>query len=255
MRVKWATLVTGATLLLGASSASAQSPVTLSGSQLDGIIPTFQLDATQYQLRVAVDTVTMTDPDRVRDALLMGDPEENIAAQQVPDEEPQVRCTPARRALLASAARSEESAWHAAPQQELARTSAAPIRQSAGTASRLSAASPETAIIAASSPERSASGDAGSNRPTAIRNAGSSARPAVANSRRAAPTRSAAVASHAPKVEVPARTVRADRSSRPSGGGTVRAASGANAADIVARVRSQVNRTLAAAQGGGFRLR
>jgi len=35
----------------------------------------------------------------------------------------------------------------------------------------------------------------------------------------------------------------------------VRAASGANAADIVARVRSQVNRTLAAAQGGGFRLR
>jgi hypothetical protein len=240
--------------LLGASSVSAQSPFTLSGSQLDGIIPTYQLDATQYQLRVAVDTVTMADPDRVRDALLMGDPEENMGAQQVPDEEPQVRCTPARRALLASAARSEEPVWQATPQQELARTSTAPIRQSAGTASRLSAASPETAIIAAAAPERSLSGNAGSNRPTAIRN-GSSARPAVANSRRPAPTRSAAVASHAPKVEVPARTVRADRSSRPSGADAVRAASGANAADIVARVRSQVNRTLAAAQGGAFRLR
>jgi hypothetical protein len=49
--------------------------------------------------------------------------------------------------------------------------------------------------------------------------------------------------------------VRSDNPSRSSGAGAVRAASGANASDIVARVRSQVNRTLSAVPGGAFRLR
>ena len=107
MRIKWAALLTSTSFLLGATSVSAQGPVALSSPQLDGIIPTYQLDPTQYQLRVAVDAVTVADPDRMRDALLMEVPEESMAAQQIPGDEPEARCTPARRALLASAGRSE----------------------------------------------------------------------------------------------------------------------------------------------------
>ena len=113
MRIKWAALLTSTSFLLGATSVSAQGPVTLSSPQLDGIIPTYQLDPTQYQLRVAVDALTVADPDRMRDALLMEDPEESMAAQQIPGDEPEARCTPARRALLASAGRSESPAWQA----------------------------------------------------------------------------------------------------------------------------------------------
>ena len=143
MRIKWAALLTSTSFLLAATSVSAQGPVTLSSPQLDGIIPTYQLDPTQYQLRVAVDALTVADPDRVRDALLMEDPEESMAAQQMPGDEPEARCTPARRALLASAGRSESPAWQATPQQGSALTSAASNRQSPSTAIRLAAASPE----------------------------------------------------------------------------------------------------------------
>ncbi len=264
MRIKWAALLTSISFLLAATSVSAQGPVTLSSPQLDGIIPTYQLDPTQYQLRVAVDALTVADPDRVRDALLMEDPEESMAAQQMPGDEPEARCTPARRALLASAGRSESPAWQATPQQGSALTSAASNRQSPSTAIRLAATSPGPTIGAAASPAQAVAAVASRNQPAAIRNAGSSARPAVAESSRPAPARSAAaaskrapaptVASRAPRVEVPARTVRAAASRSPEGG-AVRVASGANAADIVARVRSQVNRTLAAVPGGAFRLR
>ena len=311
MRIKWAALLTSISFLLAATSVSAQGPVALSSPQLDGITPTYQLDPTQYQLRVAVDALTVADPDRVRDALLMEDPEESMAAQQMPGDEPEARCTPARRALLASAGRSESPAWQATPQQGSALTSAASNRQSPSTVIRLAATSPGPTIGAAASPaptvravasrdEPAAIRNAGStprravvdssrpaparsaaaaskrapaptvravasrDEPAAIRNAGSTPRRAVVDSSRPAPARSAAaaskrapaptVASRAPKVEVPARTVRAAASRSPEGG-AVRVASGANAADIVARVRSQVNRTLAAVPGGAFRLR
>ena len=101
MRVKWAVLLISASPLLGPVNVSAQDPVTLSGSQLDGIVPTYQLDPTQYQLRVAVDAVAVADPDRARNTLLTDDAEA-LEAQQMPGEEPEVRCTPARRALLIS---------------------------------------------------------------------------------------------------------------------------------------------------------
>ena len=141
MRIKWAALLTSISFLLAATSVSAQGPVALSSPQLDGIIPTYQLDPTQYQLRVAVDALTVADPDRVRDALLMEDPEESMAAQQMPGDEPEARCTPARRALLASAGRSESPAWQATPQQGSALTSAASNRQSPSTVIRLAATS------------------------------------------------------------------------------------------------------------------
>ena len=263
MRIKWAALLTSISFLLGGTSASAQGPVTLSSPQLDGIIPTYQLDPTQYQLRVAVDAVTVADPDRARNTLLTDDAEA-MEAQQMPGDELEARCTPARRALLASAGRSESPAWQATPQQGSALTSAASNRQSPSTAIRLAAANPESTIGAAASPAPTVGAVAGRDEPAAIRNTGSSPRHAVVDSSRPAPARSAAatskrapaatVASHAPKVEVPARTVRAATSRSPEAG-AARVASGANAADIVARVRSQVSRTLSAVPGGALRLR
>ena len=284
MRVKWAVLLISASPLLGPVNVSAQNPVTLSGSQLDGIVPTYQLDPTQYQLRVAVDAVAVADPDRARNTLLTDDAEA-LEAQQMPGEEPEVRCTPARRALLASAGRSD-SPGDPTSQQGLALTTlSAPPRQSATTeASRLAAATPDPAITGgAASPPETRSVMASRSQPAAVSNAGSSGRQVGARStrpaataslgssmRRAAPDsnppptttsagaagkRAPAAASRAPKIEVPIRTVRSDNPSRSSGAGAVRAASGANASDIVARVRSQVNRTLSAVRGGTFRLR
>ncbi len=286
MRVKWAVLLISASPLLGPVNVSAQNPVSLSGSQLDGIVPTYQLDPTQYQLRVAVDAVAVTDPDRVRDALLTDDAEA-MEAQRMPAEEPEVRCTPARRALLALAGRSESPGELTSQQRPALTTSSAPLRRSADTGtSRLAAASPESSVIGrAASPAQRVSASTGSSQPTAVRNAGSSGRQVGARSTRPAATASlgssmrraapdsnpsptttsagaagkrapaAAVASRAPKIEVPIRTVRSDNPSRSSGAGAVRAASGASASDIVARVRSQVNRTLSAVPGGAFRLR
>jgi hypothetical protein len=285
MRVKWAALVSSAGILVGSASVSAQGPVTLSGAQLDGVLPTYQYDPSRYQLRVALDALAVTDPDRVRDALLTDDAEA-MEAQRVPAEEPEVRCTPARRALLAIAGRSERPGEPASQQPT---TSAAPLRQSANTgASRLAAASRDpTAIGGAASPAQAASAGAGRTQPAAIRNAGSSGRQAVsASAGRTQPAAirnagssarqavsggsrppaitgagagkrapAAAVASRAPKIEVPIRTARSDSPSRSSGAGAVRAASAAMAADITARVRSQVSRTLSAVQGGAFRLR
>ena len=286
MRVKWAVLLISASPLLGPVNVSAQNPVTLSGSQLDGIVPTYQLDPTQYQLRVAVDAVAVADPDRARNTLLTDDAEA-LEAQQMPGEEPEVRCTPARRALLASAGRSD-SPGDPTSQQGLALTTlAAPPRQSATTeASRLAAATPDPAITGgAASPAQTGSVMASRSQPAAVSNAGSSGRQVGARSTRPAATASlgssmrraapdsnppptttsagaagkrapaAAVASRGAKTEIPIRTVRSDNPSRSSGAGAVRAASGANASDIVARVRSQVNRTLSAVPGGTFRLR
>lgn len=286
MRVKWAVLLISASPLLGPVNVSAQNPVTLSGSQLDGIVPTYQLDPTQYQLRVAVDAVAVADPDRARNTLLTDDAEA-LEAQQMPGEEPEVRCTPARRALLASAGRSD-SPGDPTSQQGLALTTlSAPPRQSATTeASRLAAATPDPAITGgAASPPQTGSVMASRSQPAAVSNAGSSGRQVGARSTRPAATASlgssmrraapdsnppptttsagaagkrapaAAVASRAAKTEVPIRTVRSDNPARSSGAGAVRAASGANASDIVARVRSQVNRTLSAVPGGTFRLR
>jgi hypothetical protein len=286
MRVKWAVLLISASPLLGPVNVSAQNPVTLSGSQLDGIVPTYQLDPTQYQLRVAIDAVAVADPDRARNTLLTDDAEA-LQAQQMPGEEPEVRCTPARRALLASAGRSD-SPGDPTSQQGLALTTlSAPPRQSATTeASRLAAATPDPAITrGAASPAQTGSVIASRSQPAAVSNAGSSGRQVGARSTRPAATASlgssmrraapdsnppptttsagaagkrapaAAVASRAAKTEVPIRTVRSDNPARSSGAGAVRAASGANASDIVARVRSQVNRTLSAVPGGTFRLR
>ena len=284
MRVKWAVLLISASPLLGPVNVSAQNPVTLSGSQLDGIVPTYQLDPTQYQLRVAVDAVAVADPDRARNTLLTDDAEA-LEAQQMPGEEPEVRCTPARRALLASAGRSD-SPGDPTSQQGLALTTlAAPPRQSATTeASRLAAATPDPAITGgAASPPQTRSVMASRSQPAAVSNAGSSGRQVGARStrpaataslgssmRRAAPDsnppptttsagaagkRAPAAASRAPKIELPIRTVRSDNPSRSSGAGAVRAASRADASGIVARVRSQVNHTLSAVPGGTFRLR
>lgn len=286
MRVKWAVLLISASPLLGPVNVSAQNPVTLSGSQLDGIVPTYQLDPTQYQLRVAIDAVAVADPDRARNTLLTDDAEV-LEAQQMPGEEPDLRCTPARRALLASAGRSD-SPGDPTSQQGLALTTlSAPPRQSATTeASRLAAATPDPAITGgAASPAQTGSVIASRSQPAAVSNAGSSGRQVGARSTRPAATASlgssmrraapdsnppptttsagaagkrapaAAVASRAAKTEVPIRTVRSDNPARSSGAGAVRAASGANASDIVARVRSQVNRTLSAVPGGTFRLR
>ena len=52
MRVEWVALLSSASLLLGSASVSAQGPVPLSGMQLDNVIPAYQLDPIQYQLRV-----------------------------------------------------------------------------------------------------------------------------------------------------------------------------------------------------------
>jgi hypothetical protein len=286
MHVKWAVLLISASPLLGPVNVSAQDPVTLSGPQLDGIVPTYRLDPTQYQLRVAVNAVAVADPDRARNTLLTDDAEA-LEAQQMPGEEPEVRCTPARRALLASAGRSD-SPGDPISQQGLALTTlSAPPRQSATTeASRLAAATPDPAITGgAASPPQTGSVMASRSQPAAVSNAGSSGRQVGARSTRPAATASlgssmrraapdsnppptttsagaagkrapaAAVASRAAKTEVPIRTVRSDNPSRSPGAGAVRAASGANASDIVARVRSQVNRTLSAVPGGTFRLR
>ena len=286
MRVKWAVLLISASPLLGPVNVSAQDPVTLSGSQLDGIVPTYQLDPTQYQLRVAVDAVAVADPDRARNTLLTDDAEA-LEAQQMPGEEPEVRCTPARRALLASAGRSN-SPGHPTSQQGLALTTlSAPPRQSATTeASRLAAATPDPAITGgAASPPQTRSVMASRSQPAAVSNAGSSGRQVGAKSTRPAATASlgssmrraapdsnppptttsagaagkrapaAAVASRAATIEVPIRTVRSDNPSRSSGAGAVRAASRADASGIVARVRSQVSRALSAVPGGTFRLR
>jgi hypothetical protein len=286
MRVKWAVLLISASPLLGPVNVSAQNPVTLSGSQLDGIVPTYQLDPTQHQLRVVVDAVAVADPDRARNTLLTDDAEV-LEAQQMPGEEPEVRCTPARRALLASARRSDSPEDPASQQGLALTTSSAPPRQSANVeASRLAAATPEPAITGgAASPAQTGSIMASRSQPAAVSNAGSSGRQVGARSTRPAATASlgssmrraapdsnppptttsagaagkrapaAAVASRAAKTEVPIRAVRSDNPSRSSGAGAVRAASGANASDIVARVRSQVNRTLSAVPGGTFRLR
>lgn len=247
MRVKWAVLLSSASLLLGSTSASAQGPLTLSGAQLDGVLPTYQYDPSRYQVRVAIEPVTVADPDRVRDALLMAeDPEANMAAQQLPEQEPQ--CTPARRALLAVAGRSESSAWDAGPQGTPALAStAAPIRPSANRAdSRFAAANSLPDVV----------GD-----PTSSAQAGwSSGRPVASDadaSRRAPEPKVAGDAGRralAPKVEAPIRTARSDKPARPSGAGAVRSGRGADAADIVARVRSEVSRTLSALPGGAFRL-
>jgi hypothetical protein len=286
MRVKWAVLLISASPLLGPVNVSAQDPVTLSGSQLDGILPTYQLDPTQYQLRVAVDAVAVADPDRARNTLLTDDAEA-LEAQQMPGEEPEVRCTPARRALLASAGRSD-SPGDPTSQQGLALTTlSAPPRQSATTeASRLAAATPDPAITGgAASPPQTRSVMASRSQPAAVSNAGSSGRQVGARSTRPAATASlgssmrraapdsnppptttsagaagkrapaAAVASRAATIEVPIRTVRSDNPSRSSGAGAVRAASRADASGIVARVRSQVSRALSAVPGGAFRLR
>ena len=183
MRVKWAVLLISASLLLG--------PVTLSGSQLDGIVPTYQLDPTQYQLRVAVDAVAVADPDRARNTLLTDDAEA-LEAQQMPGEEPEVRCTPARRALLASAGRSD-SPGDPTSQQGLALTTlSAPPRQSATTeASRLAAATPDPAITGgAASPPQTRSVMASRSQPAAVSNAGSSGRQVGARSTRPAATAS-----------------------------------------------------------------
>jgi hypothetical protein len=286
MRVKWAVLLISASPLLGPVNVSAQDPVTLSGSQLDGILATYQLDPTQYQLRVAVDAVAVADPDRARNTLLTDDAEA-LEAQQMPGEEPEVRCTPARRALLASAGRSD-SPGDPTSQQGLALTTlSAPPRQSATTeASRLAAATPDPAITGgAASPPQTRSVMASRSQPAAVSNAGSSGRQVGAKASRPAATvnlgssarqavsgstglrrsrAQAPPASERPrrrwraerrKTEVPIRTVRSDNPSQSSGAGAVRAASGANASDIVARVRSQVNRTLSVVPGGGLRLR
>ena len=191
MRVKWAVLLISASPLLGPVNVSAQDPVTLSGSQLDGILPTYQLDPTQYQLRVAVDAVAVADPDRARNTLLTVDAEA-LEAQQMPGEEPEVRCTPARRALLASAGRSN-SPGDPTSQQGLALTTlSAPPRQSATTeASRLAAATRDPAITGgAASPPQTRSVMASRSQPAAVSNAGSSGRQVGARSTRPAATAS-----------------------------------------------------------------
>ena len=286
MRVKWAVLLISASPLLGPVNVSAQDPVTLSGSQLDGIVPTYQLDPTQYQLRVAVDAVAVADPDRARNTLLTDDAEA-LEAQQMPGEEPEVRCTPARRALLASAGRSDLPGDPTSQQGLALTTLSAPPRQSATTeASRLAAATPDPAITGgAASPPQTGSVMASRSQPAAVSNAGSSGRQVGAKSTRPAATASlgssmrraapdsnppptttsagaagkrapaAAVASRAATIEVPICTVRSDNPSRSSGAGAVRAASRADASGIVARVRSQVSRALSAVPGGTFRLR
>ena len=263
MRVDWVALLSSASLLLGSASASAQGPVPLSGMQLDNVIPAYQLDPIQYQLRVAVDAVAIAEPDRARNTLLVDDAE----AQRLQGEEPEERCTPARRALLAAAGRSEAPAWQATPQQRPAlSTSATPTRQAAGTApSRLAAASPDPAIESSASPARTASAIADRGEPVRIRNTRPSAPEAAADRSRSPATRSAgaadkrapapAVASRAPRVEVPVRTARSESPARPSGASAVRVRSGADAADIVARVRSEVNRTLSALPAGTVRFR
>jgi hypothetical protein len=258
MGVKWAALLSSAGVLLGSATVSAQGPVPLSGMQLDNVVPAYRYDPSRYQLRVAVEAVLAADPDRVRNALLTEDSEAAMAAQQMPAEEPEARCTPARRALLALARRSELAASEATPQQgSTLTTSAPPSRQAASAAAsrrdqRLAAANPDPAITGGGQP--TAVGDLGSNTGQAAK---SSIRPPAATSAGAAGKRApaSAVASRAPQVEVPVRTVRSDNHARPSGASAVRAAPGANAADIVARVRSEVNRTLSAVQGGAFRLR
>jgi hypothetical protein len=257
MRVRWAALLSSASILIGSASASAQGPVPLSGLQLDNVLPTYQYDPSRYQLRVAVEAAAVTDPDLARNALLTDDAEA-MDAQRVPGEEPEARCTPARRALLALAGRSELAASEATPQQEPALTmSASPTGQAASAAAsrrdqRLAAANPDPAVTSGSQP--TAVGNLGSHAGQAGK---SSSRPPAATSAGAAGKRApaSAVASRTPKVEVPARTVRSDNRARPSGASAARLGAGANAADIVARVRSQVNRTLSAVQGGAFRLR
>jgi hypothetical protein len=255
MGVKWAALLSSVGVLLGSATVSAQGPVPLSGIQLDNVVPAYRYDPSRYQLRVAVEAVLVADPDRVRNALLLEDSEAGISGQQLPGEEPEARCTPARRALLALAGRSELAASEATPPQGPA--SASPTGQAASAAAsrrdqRLAAANPDPAITGGSRP--TAVGNLGSNTGQAGK---SSSRPFAATSAGAAGKRApaSAVASRTPQVEVPARTVRSDNRARPSGASAARLGAGANAADIVARVRSEVNRTLSAVQGGAFRLR
>jgi hypothetical protein len=258
MGVKWAALLSSAGVLLGSATVSAQGPVPLSGIQLDNVVPAYRYDPSRYQLRVAVEAVLVADPDRVRNALLLEDSEAGISGQQLPGEEPEARCTPARRALLALAGRSELAASEATPQQGPAlMTSASPTRQAASAATsrrdqRLAAANPDPAITGGSQP--TAVGNLGANTGQARK---SSVRPPAAPSAGAAGKRApaSAVASRTPQVEVPVRTVRSDHHARPAGASAVRGAPGANAADIAARVRSEVNRTLSAVPGGAIRLR
>jgi hypothetical protein len=290
MRAKWAALLSSASLLLGSASASAQEPLTLTGPQLDGVIPAYPYDPSRDELRLVVETATVTDPDLERNTLLVEDAEFDMAAEQMADEEPEARCTPARRALLALSGRSESVTWEAAPQQAATRNTSASLNGQATGAmlsqrgQRLAAAIPDpTTIDGSASPGQTASANTDHTLPAAISNAGSSMRRAPANGsqpaaianlgstpRRVVPDSSrppasagaagqrapaAMIASRKPLVEVPHRTVRPDGPSRSPGPSAARVASGPNAADIVARVRSGVDRALSGRQGGAFSMR
>jgi hypothetical protein len=200
----------------------------------------------------------------MRDTLLTDDAEA-MEAQQMPAEEPEERCTPARRALLAMAGRSEFPADATTRQEPGLATSAAPIREAASTESfRRAASSRELTIIGgAASPVQTVSANTGGGQP--VRNAGSSGRQGVSDSSWSpAPTSTgatskrspaASVASGAPKIEVQTRAVRPDNPSRSSGTDSVRTGTATNGAAIAARVRSEVSRALSAVQGPAFRWR
>jgi hypothetical protein len=182
MRGGWVALLSSASLLMATVSASAQGPVPLNGFQLDSITPPYQYDPSLYPLRVVVEAVAVTEPDRMRDTLLTDDAEA-MEAQRMPVEEPEERCTPARRALLAMAGRSE-SPEATRRQEPVLATSAAPLRQSANTGSSHHAAtSPELSIVGpAASPMQTVSATAGGSQPTAVRNARSNGRQIITKS-------------------------------------------------------------------------
>jgi hypothetical protein len=181
MRDVWVALLSSASLLMVTVSASAQGTVPLNGFQLDGITLAYQYDPSRYPLRLVVEAVAVTEPDRMRDTLLTDDAEA-MEAQQMPAEEPEERCTPARRALLAMAGSSESPADATTRQEPGLATSAAPPRESASTENSHRAASSRELIIigGAASPAQTVSANAGGGQP--VRNAGSSARPIITKS-------------------------------------------------------------------------
>jgi hypothetical protein len=187
MRAQWAAaLLSSVGLLAGSASVFAQAPLTLNPFQLDAVLPTYQYDPSRYPLRVIIESQAVAEPERTRGALAMEGSEAEIAAQQLLVEEAEVRCTPARRALLAFAGRSEAATPEATPQGRLASGIAALLPgQSASTAVSprdqwLAAASPAASMAGSPSPAPTALSGAG-RQPALIGGSGSSARQVASN--------------------------------------------------------------------------
>jgi hypothetical protein len=136
MHIKLATLFGSATVLIIATSASADGPLALSDFQLDGVTPLAQYSPAElFQLRIAITSATDDDPDRSRDAIIQEELETENSGIESGDQSMPLAATTqnasseltvAPEPTVASTSRNQAATWTGGKYGASSRRTAAP---------------------------------------------------------------------------------------------------------------------------------